>query len=66
MPVNKSLGERTFYKNDGNKIIYEEWGGYYTRYCYVFADVDKEKSIITAIKPRGFTSSTQKLPEPQI
>ncbi|MBN9300003.1 MAG: hypothetical protein J0I41_23580 [Filimonas sp.] len=60
--LNKSAGERTFYRNNGNEIIYENWDGYNARYGYNFCLVDSLSLKKYGVKSRGW-SSFEKYPE---
>ena len=63
--TNPTIGTRTFYRNEGNKIKYEQWGDYYSRYAFVNGIVDESGLTIISFKSRGIGSTEFKLPEPQ-
>jgi hypothetical protein len=58
----KENGQRSFYRNDGNQITYEEWGGYYTGYTFVYGVIYGEELQITSYRPRGFSTAIQSMP----
>lgn len=60
--TSKNLGQRTFYRNDGNKITYEVWGGYYTGYCYDYAVVDDSFFTDLSYRPRRSFAAKQAIP----
>ncbi len=61
--TNKKNGQRTFFRNNGNNITIESWGGNYVRYVYEYATVDSSSLTINAYKPRGFGASKHSLKE---
>lgn len=63
--TNPTRGTRTFYRNEGNKIKYEQWGDYYSGYTFMNGIVDESGLTIISFKSRGIGSAEFKLPEPE-
>ncbi|MBN9300000.1 MAG: hypothetical protein J0I41_23565 [Filimonas sp.] len=70
MPLNDTLtttrkidGQRTYFRNEGNKVKYEEWGGAYVRYIYVVCTSDSTGLNEESYKSRSFISTIHKNPK---
>src|SRR6266700_1054469 len=64
--ITKNIGQRTFYKNEGNDITFESWDGSYARYTYNYATVDILHLFLNSFRSRGFGSAIQRLPTPTV
>ncbi len=60
MSTNRKTGQRTFFRNEGNSVTIELWGGEYTGYVYHYATIYSTFLIINAFKSRGFWTSKHK------
>lgn len=64
--INKSQGQRTYYKNRNNDITFESWDGGYARYTYTYARADAGSLSILSFRSRALGAAIQKLPAPVI
>lgn len=64
LKIEKKDDSRTFYRNKGNEIIYENWGGSYALYVYNFCTVDSLGLNYNGYKSRSWTSSREIYPQP--
>lgn len=60
------IGERTYFRNYGDNITYEEWGGNYAGHTFVYGLVNVSSLVITSYRPRGIITTIKKLPEQQV
>lgn len=58
--TDKGIGQRTFFRNEGNNVRIELWGGSYTGYIYRYATIDSNFLLINAFKSREFWTKKQK------
>ncbi|MBN9298751.1 MAG: hypothetical protein J0I41_17215 [Filimonas sp.] len=61
--LNPKDGTKTFYRNNKNKVVYENWGGGYVYYVYNFCTVDSLGLDFNGYKPRSLIASREIYPD---